>query len=86
MILKRTWFSYFIWGVFVAFLAAIVTMFWYLSELLPDEMRIGLSAGLSALTILAVCLVAFAAGRLVGVLRPKLHPDPRTLDVVDFIL
>lgn len=86
MILKRTWFSYFIWGVFVAFLAAIVTMFWYLSELLPDEMRIGLSAGLAALTILAVCLVAFAAGRLVTWLRPRLHPDPKTLDIVDFIL
>ncbi|MBR5115507.1 MAG: glycosyltransferase family 39 protein, partial [Lachnospiraceae bacterium] len=48
--------------------------------------RIGLSAGLAVLTILAVCLVAFAAGRLVGVLRPRLHPDPRTLDVIDFIL
>ena len=86
MILKRTWFSYFIWGVFVAFLAAIVTMFWYLSELLPEEMRIGLSAGLAGLTILAVCLVAFAAGRLVTYLRPKLHPDPKTLDIIDFIL
>ena len=85
MALKKTWFSYFIWGVFVAFLAASVTMFWFLSGILPVELRVSLSAGLTILTMLAVCLITFALGRFVTYVRERVEPDPKVIDIFEFI-
>ncbi|MCR5179064.1 MAG: hypothetical protein K6C95_08805 [Lachnospiraceae bacterium] len=85
MALKKTWFSYFVWGVFVAFLAASVTMFWFMSGILPGELRVSLSAGLSILTMLAVCLITFALGRFVTYLRERMEPDPKVVDIFEFI-
>ncbi|MCR4764045.1 MAG: glycosyltransferase family 39 protein [Lachnospiraceae bacterium] len=82
MLIKKTWFSYSIWGVFAAFHAAILAAFWFFSGYLPEEQRILLSIALTILTVLAVCLVAFAAGRLTEYLRPRLHPDRQVLSIL----
>ena len=71
MILKKTGASNFLWGAFVAFFIVLVTLLWYLSELLPEESRKLLAVVLSVLTITAVCLIAFAAGRLADLILKK---------------
>ena len=60
MILKKTGASNFLWGSFVAFFIVLVTLLWYLSELLPEESRKLLAVVLSILTITAVVISTVA--------------------------
>ncbi|MCR5675704.1 MAG: glycosyltransferase family 39 protein [Lachnospiraceae bacterium] len=82
MTLRKTAGSCFIWGVFAAFLAALVAMFWFFSGILPDEQRLLLSVVLTLLTIFAVCLIAFAVGRLVDFLQARVHPDAQAAGII----
>ncbi|MBR4528850.1 MAG: hypothetical protein IKO80_01095 [Lachnospiraceae bacterium] len=82
MAFHKNWFGHFVWGAFIAFLALLITMFWYVSGILPDEYRLLLAAVLTVLTVMAVCLIAFACGRLTDFIRERVSPDPQVTGLI----